>query len=111
MIKKTANIVDDFYEDWKNESISFQGNLDKFNPEMEKGSRRSFGMDDSREYYEYIQKIRLELIDCGAIKDQCINCKSVDTTFKNPLWTCNKCKQKWHPLKLMYKGMDDTVYT
>jgi ribosomal protein L37AE/L43A len=102
--------IDDYYEDWKNELISFQSNLNKYNPEIKKGTRASFGLDTSIEYYNVLQKIRLELIESGAIKDQCINCKSIDTILKNPIWQCNNCNQKWNPLKLLYKGIDDTNY-
>ena len=120
MIKKTANTVNEFYEDWKKEVISWnaggsvddydesltpQENIENIRNKVERGTRASLGMDDSIEYYIYLQKVRLELIESGGIKDVCISCRSVDTTFNKDTWTCNKCKQTWNPLRLIYRGM------
>lgn len=95
----------DYYEDWVNETISFTGNLDKYKPEIRRGTRGSLGMDDSREYFEYLQKIRMELILCGAIKPICYECKSRNTTYADPLWTCDDCKYSWDSQRLHYKGI------
>jgi len=97
--------MEDYYEDWKNEQVSFMGNLDKYEPEMMKGTRGSFGMDTSRRYYDYLQNVRLELIASGAIKEICITCKSVDTEYLNGYWTCGMCGETWNPLQFMYRGM------
>lgn len=110
------NTSDEFYEDWKKEVVAWNtgSSLDEKierleageDPEkIEKGTRASLGLDTSIEQFRYLQKIRLELIESGAIKDQCVSCKSLDTEFKDPIWTCNECKEKWHPLRLIYRGM------
>jgi len=120
MIKKTANTADEFYEDWKKETISWsaggsiddydesltpQENIENIRNKVEKGTRASLGLDDSIEYYRYLQKVRLELIESGGIKDVCISCKSVDTVFNKDTWTCNNCNESWNPLRLIYRGM------
>lgn len=97
----------DYYENWKNELISFSGNLDKYHPETKRGTRGSLGLDISREYYEKLQRVKLDLIRCGAIKSPCIDCKSIGGTynFDTGIWTCDKCGQTWDPQRLHYYGI------
>lgn len=95
----------DYYEDWKNEVISFQGNLDRYNPEMAKGSRGTFGLDTSKERFEYEMKIREQLIERGAIKEICHWCKSRNTTHNNGIWKCSDCENEWDPLRLRFRGI------
>lgn len=94
----------DYYEDWCNEQLSFMGNLDKYDPQLKSGTRRSFNC-AGRDMYEQEMKIRLQLIESGAIKDQCISCKSINTTYNNGMWGCNICHEKWDPLVLRFKGI------
>lgn len=80
------------------------GNLDKYNPKLGKGTRRSFNC-HGRDMYDQMMRVRIELIECGAIKEICHGCKSHDTTYNNGLWNCNSCHDEWDPLRLRFKGI------
>ena len=110
--------IDEFYKDWKKEVVAWSAgsSLDEKierleageDPEViEKGTRASLGLDDSIEYYRHLQNARLDLIKSGGIKDVCISCKSIETTFdfNEGTWTCDKCNETWNPLRLIYRGM------
>lgn len=101
-IRKSDDTVFYYYEDWINETISWQ------NPNGTKGegTRKSLGLDVSRKEYLQYYNTRLELIKCGAIKDLCPECQNnKNTSYSSGLWSCSKCNSEWDPLKIKFRGM------
>lgn len=104
----------DYYEDWCKEIISFQSSGG-----VESRTRKGLGLDISRKAYETEQRIHLELIKAGAIKDSCYNCtyknatnpllqtklSATNTVYKDGIWICLTCNTKWDSLKLRFKGI------
>lgn len=118
MITKPVFAVDEFYEDWKKQTIAWNVGLSveqqverleagETKTEFEKGTRASLGLDTSIEAYRKDMKALQCNIDRGAVVEICPHCQSRKGTFKDMIYTC-KCGKKWNPLKLMYRGFDDT---
>ncbi len=97
--------MEDYYDDWRNEPISFQSNLNKYEPEFAKGTRVALGLDTSRTQFEYEMNILEDNRQSGAIKEKCHWCKSHNTEWGESIWTCQDCDKTWDPMKLRFRGI------
>lgn len=107
----------DYYEDWRNETISWNTSRDPETNIVHNATRKSLHLDD-RSMYEQEVRVREELIKKGAIKDPCFNCSykninpllnttvnAMNTVYENGMWKCLTCGESWDSLRIRFRGI------